>query len=417
MTESLTSLRENARARQALLPVIAGAEFATAAVGIRYHDRPDLMLARLAPGSQVVGFFTRSTTRAAPVLDCEEKLLAWEEASTEGLAILVNSGNANAFTGEPGCLVVRQLASSVANNLKLSSDRVLTASTGVIGEKLETSRILMALDAISDRLSPHGLGQAADAIMTTDTYPKCASTEVPLGGRKVKIAGIAKGSGMIQPDMATLLAFVFTDAKISRAQLHALSQQAMKSSFNAITVDGDTSTNDTLIVVATGQANHSTLKPGEEDTHAFADGLARVMISLAQQTVGDGEGATKLVRCRVKNAANEDEAWQAARSIANSPLVKTAIAGEDPNWGRIVMAVGKSGVAIDQSRMEIWLGCHRVAVNGMVASDYSEETAAAYMKQPDIDITVSLGSGTDCAEVTSCDLTHGYIEINADYRS
>ncbi|MCY4006738.1 MAG: bifunctional glutamate N-acetyltransferase/amino-acid acetyltransferase ArgJ [Rhodobacteraceae bacterium] len=417
MTESLTSLRENARARQALLPVIAGAEFATAAVGIRYHDRPDLMLARLAPGSQVVGFFTRSTTRAAPVLDCEEKFLAWEDKSTEGLAILVNSGNANAFTGEPGLLVVRQLASSVAKNLKLSSDRVLTASTGVIGEKLETSRILMALDAISDRLSPHGLGQAADAIMTTDTYPKCASTEVPLGGGKVKIAGIAKGSGMIQPDMATLLAFVFTDAKISRVQLHVLSQQAMKSSFNAITVDGDTSTNDTLIVVATGQANHSTLQPGEEDTRAFADGLNRIMISLAQQTVGDGEGATKLVRCRVKNAASEDEAWQAARSIANSPLVKTAIAGEDPNWGRIVMAVGKSGVAIDQSRMEIWLGCHRVAANGMVASDYSEEIAAAYMKRSDIDITVSLGSGTDCAEVTSCDLTHGYVEINADYRS
>ena len=414
---SLTAVRDNAEARLALLPVIDGAEFASAAAGVRYRDRPDVMLARLAPGTQAAGFFTQSTTRAAPVLDCQKKLRSAPQAPNAGLAVFANSGNANAFTGPPGDKAVRQISDCVSESLGIPHSRVLTASTGVIGEPLETGRILASVGQLKSSLSPEGLAGAARAIMTTDTFPKAASAQIRTGRGVLNIAGIAKGSGMIAPNMATMLAFVFTDAKIGGPLLHSLSSQANTASFNAVTVDGDTSTNDTLIVAATGKADHPELTAGEAAAAAFSRGLRSVMASLAEQIVRDGEGAAKLIRVRVKGAANEDEARAAAQAVANSPLVKTAVAGEDPNWGRIVMAVGKSGAELDAGRMAIWLGRHLVAKDGMAAPDHSEERAAAYMKEAEIDITVALGSGDAEAQVLTCDLTHGYITINADYRS
>ncbi len=415
---SVGSGRDTAENRLASLPVIAGVELASAAAGVRYRGRTDVILARLAPGTRAAGFFTRSSTRAAPVRDCQEKLKSCAAASSDsGLAIFANSGNANAFTGTPGESAVRRITAAVSESLGLPASRVLTASTGVIGEPLNTARILDAIDTLKSGLSPDGLADAARAIMTTDTFPKAASAHITTGRGVLKIAGIAKGSGMIAPDMATMLAFVFTDAKISRPLLHSLSEEANKPSFNAVTVDGDTSTNDTLIVAATGRADHPELTAGDPAAARFARGLLSVMTSLAEQIARDGEGAGKLVRVRVTGAATGYDADLAARAVADSPLVKTAVAGEDPNWGRIVMAVGKSGAALDAGRMEIWLGRCLVAKNGMAAPEYSEEQAAAYMKEPEIDITVALGAGDACARVMTCDLTHGYISINADYRS
>jgi glutamate N-acetyltransferase/amino-acid N-acetyltransferase len=391
------------------LPVIAGARFAIAEAGVRYKNRPDVMLAILDPGSVVAGVFTRSATRSSNVLDCQEKIGA---DSADGAAIIVNSGNSNAFTGRAGDGSVKAICAAVAQTANVPESRVFTSSTGVIGERLPHDRITAKLTALTADLNPAGLPGAARAIMTTDTFPKGACAEVEIGGRTVRIAGIAKGSGMIAPDMATMLVYLFTDARISRSDLQSLVSDLNAKTFNNITVDSDTSTSDTLLMAATGVSDVDVTGHG-----GFATALHGVMQDLAHQVVRDGEGATKFVTVRVSGAATDNDARVHALSIANSPLVKTALAGEDPNWGRIVMAIGKSGAAADRDLLTIRFGDLLVAEAGWVAPSYREEDGAAYFKQAEIEISVDLGMGQGAATVWTCDLTHGYITINADYRS
>ncbi|WP_127108975.1 bifunctional glutamate N-acetyltransferase/amino-acid acetyltransferase ArgJ [Pararhodobacter zhoushanensis] len=398
-----------------MLPAIAGVEFATAQAGVRYKNRTDVMLARLAPGSVVAGTFTRSATRSAAVLDCQAKVGVTDGAD-QGAAILVNSGNSNAFTGARGWTSVNALSASVAAKLGLPESRVFTSSTGVIGEPLPHERIDAALDALVDGLSPDGIPDAARAIMTTDTYPKGAMAEVEIGGQTVRIAGIAKGSGMIAPDMATMLVYIFTDVKIAQKALQTVVSRLTDRSFNCITVDSDTSTSDTLLIAATGQGPALTNMRSAE-AKAFERALGDVMMNLAHQVVRDGEGATKFVGITVSGAQSNEDAKLCALSIANSPLVKTALAGEDPNWGRIVAAVGKSGAAADRDRLGITFGDITVASGGLVDPGYKEAEGAAYMKNPELEIGVDLGLGKGTAKVWTCDLTHRYIDINADYRS
>ncbi|GGH28771.1 glutamate N-acetyltransferase [Cribrihabitans marinus] len=391
------------------LPAIGGVRFATAAAGVKYQDRPDVMLAVLDPGSAVAGVFTRSSTRAAPVLDCQAKIGG---ASDGPAAILVNSGNANAFTGHYGQSSVAAVTQAVAEATSVPVSRVFTSSTGVIGERLPHERIVARLSDLAAGLSAGAIGDAARAIMTTDTFPKGASREVTVGGKTVRIAGIAKGSGMIAPDMATMLAYIFTDAAIEQSKLQEMLGALSDRTFNCITVDSDTSTSDSVLVCATGAAGVDAT-----DDPAFREALEAVMRDLAQQVVRDGEGASKFVEIRVTGAVSDAEARVHGRAIANSPLVKTAIAGEDPNWGRIVMAIGKSGATADRDRLSISFGDIPVAEKGWVSPDYSEDAAAAYMKRPELVISVDLGLGEGRATVWTCDLTHGYIRINADYRS
>ncbi|MEO9465583.1 bifunctional glutamate N-acetyltransferase/amino-acid acetyltransferase ArgJ [Sulfitobacter pontiacus] len=391
------------------LPVIDGVRFATIAAGVRYQGRTDVMLAELAPGSTVAGAFTRSATRAAPVLDCQAKIGA---TSDTGAAILVNSGNANAFTGKGGVTAVEAITAAVADVCNIPQSRVFTSSTGVIGEPLPHDRITAVLADLKGALSDKGISDAAKAIMTTDTFPKGARAEVEIDGRTVSIAGIAKGSGMIAPDMATMLVYIFTDAVVSQPALQKMLSTHTDSTFNCITVDSDTSTSDSLILAATGASG---VDASESD--AFSEALHGVMLNLAHQVVQDGEGATKFVEIVVTGAATDDDAKTHGMAIANSPLIKTAIAGEDPNWGRVVMAVGKSGAAADRDRLSIRFGDIEVAKDGWRSPDYSEEAAAAHMKGHNITIGVDLGLGDGKATVWTCDLTHGYIEINADYRS
>ncbi|WP_417627783.1 bifunctional glutamate N-acetyltransferase/amino-acid acetyltransferase ArgJ [Pararhodobacter aggregans] len=397
------------------LPAIAGVEFATAQAGVRYKNRTDVMLARLAPGSVVAGTFTRSATRSAAVLDCQAKIGLPAPAET-GAAILVNSGNSNAFTGARGWASVNALSAAVAEKLGLPETRVFTSSTGVIGEPLPHEKIEAALDGLVAGLAPSGITDAARAIMTTDTYPKGAMALVETENGPITIAGIAKGSGMIAPDMATMLVYVFTDAAISQKALQTMVSRHTDRSFNAITVDSDTSTSDTLLVAATGQGP-AVGNGRSASARAFEKALGAVMLDLAHQVVRDGEGATKFVGITVTGAASEADAKRCALSIANSPLVKTAIAGEDPNWGRIVMAVGKSGAAADRDKLAISFGTIQVASAGLVDPAYKEEDGAAYMKQEELEIGVDLGLGKGRAKVWTCDLTHRYIDINADYRS
>lgn len=392
------------------LPVIGGVDFAVAEAGVRYAGRTDVMLARLVPGSTVAGVFTRSATRSAPVLDCQEKL-GGDQAS--GAAIIVNSGNSNAFTGRNGVDATRAVTTAVAAALDLPETRVFSSSTGVIGEPLPHDRITAKLDELKGALAPGGVAAAARAIMTTDTFPKGSAATVTLPGGTVQIAGIAKGSGMIAPDMATMLVYIFTDAKIGFDALQPMVSEISDSTFNCITVDSDTSTSDTLLMAATGASGVAV----EARNDAFRAALHKVMLDLAHQVVRDGEGATKFVEINVTGAASDADARTHALAIANSPLVKTAIAGEDPNWGRIVMAIGKSGAAADRDLLTIRFGDVLVAENGWVSPDYREEQGAAVMKQPEIPINVTLGLGQGAATVWTCDLTHGYISINADYRS
>ena len=398
-----------------LLPQIAGVEFATTQAGVRYKNRTDVMLARLAPGSVVAGTFTRSATRSAAVLDCQAKI-GLNDGADQGAAILVNSGNSNAFAGARGWTSVHALSAAVASRLGVPESRVFTSSTGVIGEPLPHERIESALDGLVAGLSPQGIADAARAIMTTDTYPKGAMAEVEIAGQTARIAGIAKGSGMIAPDMATMLVYIFTDVAISRKALQSIVSRLTDTSFNCITVDSDTSTSDTLLVAATGQGPAlGNMRSAE--AKAFERALSDVMLNLAHQVVRDGEGATKFVGITVTGAADNADAKRAALSIANSPLVKTAIAGEDPNWGRIVAAVGKSGAAADRDRLGITFGPFTVASGGLVDPGYEEADGAGYMKNQDLEIGVDLGIGKGKATVWTCDLTHRYIDINADYRS
>ncbi|KUJ78095.1 N-acetylglutamate synthase [Ruegeria marisrubri] len=391
------------------LPAIAGVRFASVEAGVRYQGRTDVMLAVMDPGTSVAGVFTRSATRSAPVLDCQDKIGG---ASDGPAAILVNSGNANAFTGHYGQTSVAEVTRAVSEVTGVPVQRVFTSSTGVIGEPLPHERILAKLDTLNGALRPDALKEAAEAIMTTDTFPKGASAQVEIGGKTVSVSGIAKGSGMIAPDMATMLVYIFTDARVEQGALQQMLGELTERTFNCITVDSDTSTSDTLLLCATGASGVDAT--GNAD---FAAALEGVMLDLAQQVVKDGEGATKFVEIRITGAASDADAKVHGLAIANSPLVKTAIAGEDPNWGRVVMAIGKSGAAADRDKLSISFGDILVAENGWVSPTYREEDAAAYMKGQELVIAVDLGLGAGKATVWTCDLTHGYIEINADYRS
>lgn len=397
------------------LPVIAGASFAAAAAGVRYQGRRDVMLAHLAPGSVLAGVFTRSATRAASVLDAQAKIGG---DGDEGAAILVNSGNANAFTGAAGADAVARICDALGATLGLPQTRIFTSSTGVIGEALPHERITAALDDLAANLAEDALPDAARAIMTTDTFPKGAAATVEIEGVSVQIAGIAKGSGMIAPDMATMLSYIFTDAKISRPALQAILSRQTERSFNSITVDSDTSTSDMVLVGATGRAEMEMITdPTSDGAMRFATALGDVMRDLAHQIVRDGEGATKFIEVSVSGARSDADARKVALAIANSPLVKTAVAGEDPNWGRVVMAVGKSGAEADRDRLSIRFGPHLVAEAGQVSPDYDEATCAAYMKGQELVIAVDLRLGVGSSTIWTCDLTHRYIDINADYRS
>ncbi len=393
----------------AALPAIDGVTVATAAAGVRYTGRTDVMLAVLAPGSAVAGVFTRSATRSANVLDCQAKL---GSDPADGAAILVNSGNSNAFTGRHGDGSVAAICQAVAQELAIDQQRIFTASTGVIGEPLPHDRIVAKVGALAEGQTADGLNAAAEAIMTTDTFPKAASAVVDIDGKPVTIAGIAKGSGMIAPDMATMLVYIFTDATISQTALQTLLAELNAKTFNCITVDSDTSTSDTLMMGATGASGVDVT-----GNAAFSKTLHGLMLDLAHQVVRDGEGATKFVTVNVTSATDDADARKVALAIANSPLVKTAIAGEDPNWGRVVMAVGKSGAIADRDRLCIRFGDILVAENGWVAASYTEEAGAAYMKNAELAITIDMGLDAGSSTVWTCDLTHGYIQINADYRS
>ncbi|WP_323716487.1 bifunctional glutamate N-acetyltransferase/amino-acid acetyltransferase ArgJ [Paracoccus aminovorans] len=399
------------------LPVVAGVEFASAAAGVKYKGRTDVMLVRLAPGTAIAGAFTRSSTRAACVLDCQAKL-AGKQEDQQGAAIIVNSGNANAFTGRNGQQAVDKVTGGVAEALGIARDRVFSSSTGVIGEPLPAERITAVIGELKAALDAGGAAAAARAIMTTDTFPKGAAVSFPGDGGTINVVGIAKGSGMIAPDMATMLVYIFTDARIAPAVLQKMLSARMDRTFNAITVDSDTSTSDALILAATGKSPAAPLADMRSaPARAFGRALDQVMLDLAQQVVKDGEGATKFVEVRVTGAADDADAHRVAMAIANSPLVKTAIAGEDANWGRVVMAVGKSGAQADRDRLTIRFGDMVLAQNGWRAPSYDEAAASAYMKRDHLVIGVDLGLGRGKRTVWTCDLTHRYIDINADYRS
>lgn len=398
----------------AKLPPLAGVRLATGAAGVRYKDRTDVLLALLAPGTQVAGVFTTSKTASAPVLWCRDKL-----KGGEARVLVVNSGNANAFTGKAGLEGVREIAGEAASVAGCRPQQVFMASTGVIGEPLPARKITKVLSGLAAQGVPGNWRAAAEAIMTTDTYPKMATATAMIDGVKVTINGIAKGSGMIAPDMATMLSFVFTDANLPATVLQECLSAGVGPSFNSITVDSDTSTSDTLILFATGKGGkHAAItKASDKKLAGFRKALDAVLLDLALQVVRDGEGAQKLIRIDVSGAQNDKAAKRIALSIANSPLVKTAVAGNDANWGRVVMAVGKSGEAADRDRLKISFGGQVVAEKGMRAANYKEAAATKAVSGREVAIAVELGLGKGKARVWTCDLTHGYIDINGSYRS
>lgn len=396
------------------MPSVAGVRLSAVASGIRYRKRKDLLLVELAKGATLAGVFTRSLTAAAPVEWCR----ALRKRGTVR-AVVVNAGNANAFTGRAGLEAVKRTAAAVAKLLDCRAQDVFVASTGVIGVPLPDDKIRASLPALVKELGPDRWHDAAEAIMTTDTFPKAAARTAAIGGVEVKIAGIAKGSGMIAPDMATMLAFIFTDAKIPASVLQAALEKANTRSFNSITVDGDTSTNDSVLLCATGRGPRHRPITRANDPHFrdFRAKLQEVMVDLAQQIVRDGEGASKFVTVRVTGAASEGAARRIGLAIANSPLVKTAIAGADANWGRIVMAVGKSGEKADRDKLKVAIGGILITDKGSVIPTYDETPVAQHMKGDHVLLEVDVGVGRGAATVWTCDLTHGYIRINTDYRS
>ena len=397
------------------LPVIKGASFAAIGAGIKYQNRKDVMLVHLAPGTAMAGVFTRSSTRSGCVRDCQDKL-ALKVPEGAGAAIVVNSGNSNAFTGKVGDKAVAEVTGSVAAALGLPASRVFSSSTGVIGEPLPFEKITAVVPALVADLREESIQMAAEAIMTTDTFPKGACAVVEGEGGPIHISGIAKGSGMIAPDMATMLVYIFTDAKISPANLQKILSRNVDETFNSITVDSDTSTSDTLLIAATGTSAAAEVKAGPV-AKAFEEALRGVMMNLAHQVIRDGEGATKFVEIRVTGAASPEDALRVGKAIADSPLVKTALAGQDPNWGRIVAAIGKSGAQADRDRLRITFGDLLVADKGWRNPAYREEDGAAYFRRSELVIGVDLGLGRAKRTIWTCDLTNRYIEINADYRS
>lgn len=397
------------------LPTIAGLTMRVGAAGLYKRARTDLALFGFAKTSRAAGVFTTNAVGAAPV-DWTKAVLKAKRGAARGL--LVNAGCANSFTGAPGAAACRRSMEAAANALSCDADAVLAASTGVIGVVLDDAKVSAALDPISAQMLPADWETVARAIMTTDTFPKGAGASAKIGGVKVSIAGIAKGSGMIAPNMATMLAFVFTDAALPAPLLKTLLRDAAARSFNAITVDGDRSTNDCVLLVATGAADHPAVKTADDPAlKGFRKALDDVLVDLAMQIVRDGEGARKLVKVTVKGATTPASAKVIARTICESPLVKTAIAGEDANWGRIVMAVGRADQPILREKISVKFGPHWAAKNGAIAKDYSEAAMSAYMKNETIEIVVDVGVGDSAFTMHTCDLTKRYVEINGDYRS
>ena len=398
------------------LPEIEGVRFAAGTAGIRYKDRIDVMLALFDKGTQAAGVFTKSKCPSAPVDWCRARL-----KGGKARALLVNSGNANAFTGKTGVKAVKFAAALAAKATGAPLNEIFLASTGVIGEPLDAGKFDGVLDTLFVRAAPDGLLEAAKAIMTTDTFPKVAAARATLGGVEIALTGMAKGAGMIAPDMATMLAFVFTDAPIAAAPLQSMLAKSVQGSFNAITVDSDTSTSDTLLLFATGAAAKrgapKIVAPNDRRLAPFKQALDALLLDLAHQVVRDGEGARKFVEVRVTGATSAASAKKIAFSIANSPLVKTAIAGEDANWGRVVMAVGKAGEKADRDKLAIWFGGIRVAHKGQRDPAYDEAEVSKLMRSDEITVRVDLGLGNGDAKVWTCDLTKDYIAINGDYRS
>jgi glutamate N-acetyltransferase / amino-acid N-acetyltransferase len=398
------------------MPPVAGVRLATVAAGIRYAGRTDVLLAVFDPGTSVAGVLTRSKCPSAPVDWCRARL----PAGSAG-ALVVNSGNANAFTGNSGKAAAAMTADIAAAAVGCKPDKVFLASTGVIGEPLDAQKFADVMERLAADAAPGGWDAAAKAITTTDTFAKGAAAMVRLGAAAVTICGIAKGAGMIAPDMGTLLAFVFTDAPIAPAVLRGLLRDGVEDTFNAVTIDGDTSTSDTLLAFATGAAAlrgvERITRASDPRLPAFRKSLNAVLADLAEQVARDGEGARKLVEIVVQGARSKRSARRIALSIANSPLVKTAIAGEDANWGRVVMAVGKAGEPADRDRLSIWFNGIRVAHKGARDPAYDEAAVSATMKKSEIALTVALGLGKGRDRVLTCDLTKEYVAINGDYRS
>jgi glutamate N-acetyltransferase/amino-acid N-acetyltransferase len=396
------------------MPATAGVRLATAAAGIRYAGRTDVLLALFAPGTAVAGVFTRSKCPSAPVEWCRAHL-----KRGTARALVVNSGNANAFTGRSGRAATKLTAELAAKAAGCKTHEIFLASTGVIGEPLDARKFGAVMDGLVTGARPDDFLAAARAIMTTDTFPKLATARAKIGKARVTIDGIAKGAGMIAPDMATMLSFVFTDAAISAPALQALLKEQVADTFNAVTIDGDTSTSDTLMLFATGQAKEGPriARASDPRLRAFKKALHDVLANLSEQIARDGEGARKLVEVVVDGAVSNASARRIAMSIANSPLVKTAIAGEDANWGRVVMAVGKAGEPADRDKLSIWFGGIRVAHRGGRDPAYDEAAVGAQMKKPEITLKVALGLGKGRDRVLTCDLTKDYVAINGDYRS
>ncbi|UYO49616.1 bifunctional glutamate N-acetyltransferase/amino-acid acetyltransferase ArgJ [Rhodopseudomonas palustris] len=398
------------------MPMIAGVRLATAAAGIRYKGRTDVLLVEMEKGTTVAGVFTTSKCASAPVEWCRDKL-----KGGGARALVVNSGNANAFTGKTGKKATALTAQLAAKAIGCKPAEVFLASTGVIGEPLDATKFDGVLDAMALDAGPDGWMDAAKAIMTTDTFPKVATATVKLGKAKVTINGMAKGAGMIAPDMATMLSFIFTDAPLSASCLQALLKAGVADTFNAVTIDGDTSTSDTLLAFATGAAAENGApkisRASDPRLKAFVKAFNAVLADLSEQVARDGEGARKLVEIIVEGAKTKASARKIALSIANSPLVKTAIAGEDANWGRVVMAVGKAGEPADRDKLSISFNGIRVAKAGARDPSYNEKEVSAEMKKPVIQIKVALGLGKGRDRVLTCDLTKEYVAINGDYRS
>jgi glutamate N-acetyltransferase/amino-acid N-acetyltransferase len=397
----------------AALPPVAGVRMAVTNSGTRYQGRPDLLLMVFAPGTTVAGRLTRSSMPGAPVDWCRQVLPG---GSARGL--VVNAGNANVFTGKAGKTAVVATARAAARLVGCKPNDILLASTGVIGQILPHEKLVAALEALPSALTTDGWRDAVAAISTTDTFPKLATARARIDGVPVTVNGICKGSGMIAPDMATMLAFVATDANLSPAALRTLLAEANAESFNCLTVDGDTSTSDTLLLFATGAAGHKRIaRASDPRLRNFRKALHKVMADLAEQVARDGEGASKLITIKIAGAATPKAARAIALAIANSPLVKTAIAGEDANWGRIVMAIGRSGERADRDKLAIRIGGQLVTRKGMMHPAYDEGKATEHLKGREISIEAHVGVGKATAKVWTCDLTHGYIDINADYRS